>query len=261
MKRFSLFVGLILLLLFVTVIPAAASPIISGISPTTAPNTGDVTVTISGSGFNAESSVYIVSDYTVDGPVHGTIVSWSPTSITCTFSLNGQTPAKYNVFVNSPFTDPFGNYWPRDLGELVSGFTIGQSTVPTATTITTQITTYRTPVPADGSIFVSSNPSGANVYLDNEYKGLTPLTLKNIENGRHVVRVRLTGYEEWTTTEVVYGDSSSLSARLTPATTTTTVSTTIPTTVATVRKTISPLGAELGIIAIMGVALILIKRK
>ena len=73
--------------------------------------------------------------------------------------------------------------------------------------------------------------------------------------------VRLAGYWDWTRTVDVYGDSSSLSATLIPVTTTTTVITTIPTTVATVRKTVSPLGAEIGIIAIMGAALLLIKRK
>jgi len=63
------------------------------------------------------------------------------------------------------------------------------------------------------------------------------------------------------TTEVVYGDSTSLSARLTPVPTTTTVITTIPTTVATIRKTVSPLGAELGIIALLGIVVFLVKRK
>jgi hypothetical protein len=260
MKRSSLFVGLVLLLLVVTVIPATATPTVTSISPATALNHGDVTVTITGTGFNSQSSVDLASPDT-PATIYGTIVSWSPTSITCTFSLNGQTPARYHVYVNTPYTDAAGHTWPQDTGMLNLGFTIYQGTTTTETVTTTPTTTYSTPVPPMGSIFVSSYPSGANVYLDNEYKGLTPLTLKNIENGRHVVRARLTGYEEWITTEVVYGDSSSLSARLTPATTTTTVTTTIPTTVATVRKTIAPLGAELGIIAIMGVALLLIKRK
>jgi hypothetical protein len=141
------------------------------------------------------------------------------------------------------------------------GFTIYQGTATTEQVTTDPVTTYATPVPPEGSIVVSSYPSGANIYLDNEYRGLTPLTLKNIENGRHVVRVRLTGYEEWMTTEVVYGDSTSLSARLTPIPTTTTVITAIPTTVATARKTISPLGAELGIIALLGIVVFLVKRK
>ena len=259
MKRSSLFVCLVLLLV-VTVIPAAASPIISGISPTTAPTTGDVTVTITGTGFNSQTKVWLNTDYAAD-TIYGTIISMSPTSITCTFSLRDQTPAQYNVWINSPFTDPAGTYHSQDVAEAASAFKMYQGTVITVPVTTEPLTTYTTPVPADGSIFVSSYPSGANVYLDNEYMGLTPLTLNNIENGIHPVMVRLAGYWDWTRTVDVYGDSSSLSATLIPVTTTTTVITTIPTTVATVRKTVSPLGIELGIFAIIGAALILIKRK
>jgi hypothetical protein len=260
MKQFPLFVCLVLLLLVVTVMPATASPVISSISPATAPNNGDVTVTISGTGFNAQSTVVLTSPYSPD-TIQGTIVSWSPTLITCTFSLNGQTPTQYDVYVDSPFTDPYGNYHPQDIGSLGAGFTMYQGTSTTAPVTTNPTPTPPTQVPADGSIFVSSFPSGANIYLDNEYKGLTPLTLEYIENGRHDVRVRHAGYEDWITNVVVYGDSSSLSARLTPATTTAPIITTIPTTVATVRKTVSPLGIELGVFAIIGAALILIKRK
>ena len=263
MKRFPLFVCLVLLLLVVTVIPVTASPGIYSVSPTTAPNNGDVTVTITGTGFNSQSKVWLNSDYAPDGPIYGTIVSLSPTSITCTFSLHDQTPAQYNVWVNSPFTDPYGTYYPQDVGEVSSVFKVYQGTGTTAPITTTPIPTYTTPVPENGSIFVSSFPSGANIYLDNEYKGLTPLTLKYVENGRHVVLVRLTGYRDWITNEVVYGDSSSLSAKLvfiTPTTATTVPTTTAPPT-ATVRKTVSPLGIELGIFAIIGAALFLIKRK
>jgi hypothetical protein len=260
MKQFPLFVCLILLLLVLTVMPATASPVISSISPATAPNNGDVTVTISGTGFNAQSTVVLTSPYSPD-TIQGTIVSWSPTLITCTFSLNGQTPTQYDVYVDSPFTDPYGNYHPQDIGSLGAGFTMYQGTGTTAPITTTPTPTPPTQVPADGSIFVSSFPSGANIYLDNEYKGLTPVTLNNVENGRHDVRVRLAGYEDWITNVIVYGDSSSLSARLTPATTTAPIITNIPTTVATVRKTVSPLGIELGVFAIIGAALLLIKRK
>ena len=260
MKQFPLFVCLVLLLLVVTVMPATASPVISSISPATAPNNGDVTVTISGTGFNAQSTVVLTSPYSPD-TIQGTIVSWSPTLITCTFSLNGQTPTQYDVYVDSPFTDPYGNYHPQDIGSLGAGFTMYQGTSTTAPVTTNPTPTPPTQVPADGSIFVSSFPSGANIYLDNEYKGLTPLTLEYIENGRHDVRVRHAGYEDWITNVVVYGDSSSLSARLTTATTTAPIITNIPTTVATVRKTVSPLGIELGVFAIIGAALILIKRK
>jgi hypothetical protein len=48
-----------------------------------------------------------------------------------------------------------------------------------------------------GTISVYSNPSGAKVYLDNSYKGVTPLNLKNITLGQHSIKLVLSGYQEW----------------------------------------------------------------
>jgi hypothetical protein len=116
-------------------------------------------------------------------------------------------------------------------------------------------------------ISVSSNPSGANIYIDNEYKGLTSLNIQNVDNGNHFVTVRLAGYQDWTRDVVVYGNSQSLFATLvaTPATTTVTITsppvTAYPTPTATVPTTKSPTGIEIGIIGIIGAALIFTKRK
>ena len=51
--------------------------------------------------------------------------------------------------------------------------------------------------PDYGSISVISNPQGAKVYLDNAYKGNTPLNIRNVATGRHNIRIMLSGYEEW----------------------------------------------------------------
>jgi hypothetical protein len=49
-----------------------------------------------------------------------------------------------------------------------------------------------------GSISVNSNPKGAKVYLDNAYKGLTPLKLDNINSGQRGIKIVMSGYQEWT---------------------------------------------------------------
>ncbi|MEI7857724.1 MAG: PEGA domain-containing protein [Methanomicrobiales archaeon] len=78
-----------------------------------------------------------------------------------------------------------------------------------------------TPLPtlAFCSISVATSPPGANVYLDNVYKGFTPLTLDAVPNGNHVVVLRLDGYEEVSRTIVVIGDlqpvNADLSAKIT----------------------------------------------
>jgi hypothetical protein len=259
MKRFPLFVCMVFLLLVVAGIPVTASPTISSISPSTAPNNGDVTVTITGTGFNSDSTVWLNKPYSTDAAIYGTVLSRSETSITCTFSLKGQTPTEYNVWVNSPFTDKYGNYFSQDVALLTLGFRVSEGTGTTVMTTT--------PIPAIGTLSISSIPSGANIYLDNEYKGLTPLVMKNVENGDYVILVRHTGYQDWRQNIVVNGDSQSYSARLVtyPATTTPpftfpTLTTASPAPVATARTT-APLGIELGIIATIGAAFLLVKRK
>jgi len=83
------------------------------------------------------------------------------------------------------------------------------------------------PTPAFGSIAVTSTPSGANIYLDNAYKGLTPLTLDAVPNGNHVLTLRLDNYEELSQTITVMGNQQPVSVSL--KTRTTPVPTTVPT--------------------------------
>ena len=48
--------------------------------------------------------------------------------------------------------------------------------------------------PTTGSISVSSNPNGSNVYLDGSYKGTTPLTLDSVSIGTHYIEFTKSGY-------------------------------------------------------------------
>ncbi len=70
------------------------------------------------------------------------------------------------------------------------------------------------PTPAFGGIAVTSNPPGANVYLDNAYRGFTPLTLDAVPNGNRVILLRLDGYQEVSRTVAVMGDLQPVSALL-----------------------------------------------
>lgn len=53
-----------------------------------------------------------------------------------------------------------------------------------------------------GSINITTAPEGASVYLEGDYKGVTPLSVKNIKAGDYKVRVELKGY---------YNDSANIS--------------------------------------------------
>lgn len=72
--------------------------------------------------------------------------------------------------------------------------------------------------PGTGALIVSSVPDGAGVYVDNSYKGVTPLTVRDLVPGSHVIMIRESGYSDWTTTVAVIADNAiSLTGTLSPA--------------------------------------------
>jgi hypothetical protein len=59
------------------------------------------------------------------------------------------------------------------------------------------------PVPADGSLSIASTPAGADVYVDNIYRGFTPVTLPQIDPGQHTVKLQMSGYLDYVITAAV----------------------------------------------------------
>jgi len=59
-----------------------------------------------------------------------------------------------------------------------------------------------------GQILIYSSPAGANIYIDNAYKGLTPLTLPNIPEGSHTIILRMNGYQDLVKQVNVVGGSA-----------------------------------------------------
>jgi len=54
-----------------------------------------------------------------------------------------------------------------------------------------------TPPSTYGRIIALSHPQGAKVYLDNVYRGTTPLNLDRITAGQHWIKFVMSGYQEW----------------------------------------------------------------
>jgi len=50
------------------------------------------------------------------------------------------------------------------------------------------------PGPGPGTLSISSEPSTAYVYVDNQFKGITPITLANMDPGTYSIKVEKTGY-------------------------------------------------------------------
>ena len=59
--------------------------------------------------------------------------------------------------------------------------------------------------PTTGKLSISSNPTGANVYINNDYKGITPITL-TLNTGTYTLLLAKDGYENYTATATVTKD-------------------------------------------------------
>ncbi len=71
-----------------------------------------------------------------------------------------------------------------------------------------------------GSLSVDSVPTGAAVSIDGQYRGVTPIVIKDLPVGRHAVSVATDGYQEYVSAvEVTGGATATVSAILVPATT------------------------------------------
>ena len=82
-------------------------------------------------------------------------------------------------------------------------------------------TTYVSPTldekPVYGTLSVTTSPSGAYVYVDGTYKGVTPATVGGLTEGSHFVELTKSGYQDWTGSIRIYAKQTSyLSRTLTP---------------------------------------------
>ena len=161
----------------------------TSISPTLTPNsnpvTGDIAVTSQPSG----AAVYLDGNYqgqTYSGQPFD-ILAVSPGAHTISLSLNGYQDYSGTVMVSSGQTSQVS-------------VTLTPSTQPGA----------------GGNILISSSPSGADAYLDNQYKGITPLTLTGVSSGTHTVTLKVNGYADWTgSVQVTSGQTTSVTATMT----------------------------------------------
>jgi serine/threonine protein kinase len=84
------------------------------------------------------------------------------------------------------------------------------------TTTVSATLTYLPQAPVTGSLDVRSTPSGASVYIDDTYKGITPTVVSGISAGSYVVKIARNGYYDYTkATTVTAGKTTTVSATLT----------------------------------------------
>jgi hypothetical protein len=90
----------------------------------------------------------------------------------------------------------------------------------------------------EGTLQLTSSPSGAQVYLDNQFQGSTPGTIANVEQGNHTLEFRYPGYQSWSAGISVPSGTSHFFAALTPFSSTQFPQDILPVTTSTPRITI-----------------------
>lgn len=176
---------------------------------------------------------YTFSDEDKDGE-YGTKIQWYKNGVEQTGLRNAHT-------VSSRLTTP-GEKWtvtvnPSDDGGKTFGYPKGAEPSATVTiiyttpdrnkpkppvspldtrdikpTIEKPTVTKAQPTIEYGNIVITSQPTGAKVYIDDTYKGFTDCTIK-VPTGKHVVSLKMSGYLPWS---VIVYVSSGKTVELTP---------------------------------------------
>lgn len=139
---------------------------LASISPISAQtNDSSVTVTVAGTGLSDIDSMYLYNE-NYDN-ITADITSQTSTKVIGTLDLDNAEIDTYEVCVE----DSSGTIKCGPDFEIVSDKV--------------------------GSIEITSSPSGAKIYLDSTYEGITPSTLDDVSLGSHKIVISKTGYEEW----------------------------------------------------------------
>ena len=174
----------------VTVNNQQTTYITATLTPVSSPSTGDLQVSSSPSG----AAIYLNGDY------QGTTLSTGP------FSITGLNPGTYPTVLKKT---GYQDYTTST--KIVAGTTTQVSAVlqPTSTPSST------------ASAEITSDPSGADVYINNAYKGITPIAFQNVPidaTQAYTVTIKLTGYEPYSSSgKISPGQNIQINAALTPS--------------------------------------------
>jgi hypothetical protein len=172
-----------------TVYNAQTTSLSATLSPISSPTTGDLDVSSTPYG----ASVYLNGDY------QGETRSSGPLYIT---SL---APGTYTVILKK------------------SGYQDYSTTAKIVAGTTAQVAAVLQPAsvkPTTASAEINSQPSGADIYINNAYKGVTPLSFENVPidaTKTYTVEIRMEGYKPYTSSgSISPGQNVVIDAALTP---------------------------------------------
>jgi PKD repeat protein len=159
-------------------------------------------------------TLHVAAPQNYTPPLHGCPVA-RPQAAFTGFPLSGIAPL--TVQFTSTSTDANDYLW--DFGDgtmsparnprhtyLTSGLysvTLTARDICTNSVSTATMSHFITVTVPSGTLAVTTVPENASVFLDNAFKGVTPLTLTDTPSGYHIVRITLAGYDEYMTSTTV----------------------------------------------------------
>lgn len=153
------------------------------------PDTGDLQVTSTPTG----ASVFVNGNYKGFTPVDDSL------------DINDLAPGTYTLVVKKSGFEDYSTQVTLEAGKIVP--------------VHAQLQTEPAP-PATATAEIISTPSGAEVYVNNVFLGITPLSFQNVTPGAYTVELRMEGYTPYSTSGVVTGGQNiQIIAALAPAVT------------------------------------------
>ena len=68
-----------------------------------------------------------------------------------------------------------------------------------------------------GSLVITSSPAGGQVFLDNVFRGVAPVTIYDVAPGDHIINMKLAGYSDWSGSATVQsGQVAQVAAQFAP---------------------------------------------
>jgi PKD repeat protein len=134
---------------------------------------------------------------------------------------------------SSPAQNPRHTYMTAGLYSV----TLEARDICTNTVSTASMSHFVTVTVQSGTLGITTVPPGAKVFVDNVFKGVTPLTLTDTPSGYHVLLITLPGYNDFTTSVTVESSKTVLVQAVLQEAGAGTVAPTAPATVATTALT------------------------
>jgi PEGA domain len=204
-RRSILLITFLLLSILIVVIPVSADSDFITIDPIGDRHAGDVfTITAE---TNLSENTIVTVQITDSSNTNGAMGQVKPVTGTSgmnkiSFDIATSTfaPGIYTVTMRSP-TGVSGT----------AQFTVLGTTPAPTLSPTIPATTIPTPVAVNysvGSLGVTSSPPGADIYVDDTYRGITPLLVEDLTPGSHAIRITKAGYNDYTYTGIAVGGQS-----------------------------------------------------